>query len=78
MWVMTNALNFNVNFTMNYLKNLCIVTQFALSQTLIARFQSPILEFSVNALLCYSTLTNAIELLFTIIALNLLCATVRY
>ena len=63
-WVMINILNFNMNLTMIFFskKNLCIVIKFALSQFPIAKFQTPILEFSVNALLNY-----AIQMLLTII-----------
>ena len=41
---------------------MCIVTKLALSQQPIAEFQTPILEFSVNALL-----NNAIQRSFKII-----------
>ena len=50
---MINASNFNIDFNMIFFikKNLCNGTKLALSQPLIAKFQTLILEFSINALL---------------------------
>ena len=65
------------NFIMIFYKKTCMAAKIAFTQPPIAKFQSPILQSSANALPML-TLTNAVQMHLIINTINLLCAIARY